>query len=79
VGDIVNVAARLESLDYSQHDFAKRPSRVLIAEETRSRLGDRFETRDLGWCAIKGKVEKVHVHEVLRKADAKVGVSMKEA
>lgn len=65
VGDIVNVAARLESLDASQHDFEKRPCRILIAEQTRARLGERFQTRDMGWISVKGRAAQVRVHEVL--------------
>jgi adenylate cyclase len=70
VGDIVNVAARLESLDASNHDFEERPCRILIAEQTRARLGERFETRDMGWVPVKGRLSKVRVHEVLGPAGA---------
>lgn len=78
VGDIVNVAARLESLDASQHDFEKRPCRILIAEQTRARLGGRFETRDMGWISVKGRDAQVHVHEVLGLAGAAPEASAEE-
>jgi adenylate cyclase len=78
VGDIVNVAARLESLDASKHDFEKRPCRILIAEQTRARLGDRFETRDKGWISVKGRAAQVRVHEVLGPAGTAPEVSAEE-
>jgi adenylate cyclase len=67
-GDLVNTAARLESLDASGHDFAARPCRILIAEPTRARLGDAFETRILGEFALRGREGAVRVHEVLGRA-----------
>jgi adenylate cyclase len=72
VGDIVNTAARLESLDAGPHDFARRPCRILVAESTRARLGPEFETRPLGEFRLKGKDEPIAVHQVvgLREADA---------
>jgi adenylate cyclase len=65
VGDIVNVAARLESFDGAEHDFALRPCRILVADATRARLGEAFQTRRLGEFRLKGKDEVVAVHEVL--------------
>ncbi len=65
VGDTVNVAARLESLDDSAHDFGRKPCRILVSEETRKRLGGRFETRELGEFSLKGKEVRIRVSEVL--------------
>ena len=65
VGDTVNIAARLESLDDSDHDFSIKPCRILIAEETRARLGGRFATRYLGNVPLKGKEVRIRVSEVL--------------
>jgi adenylate cyclase len=69
VGDTVNTAARLESFDDSKHDYSQRLCRILIAEETRILLEDRFSVRDFGRCALKGKAEPVQVFEVLGEAD----------
>jgi adenylate cyclase len=65
VGDTVNLAARLEGLDDSSHDFSKKPCRILIAERTHTRLGGRIVTRSLGSVRVKGKQDEVRVHEVL--------------
>lgn len=67
-GDIVNTAARLESLDASGHDFAARPCRILIADSTRACIGSGFETRLLGEFELRGREEPVRVHELLGRA-----------
>lgn len=48
LGDAVNVASRLESVNKVLH------SRILLGEETALRLGDRFPLRDAGeaMCAV---------------------------
>jgi adenylate cyclase len=67
-GDVVNTAARLESLDAGAHDFAARPCRILIAEPTRVRVGDAFDARMLGEFVLRGREEPVRVYEVLGRA-----------
>jgi adenylate cyclase len=86
VGDVVNTAARLESLAPPEVRTAapraeamntvaepaddradERPEagRILIGEETRRRIGDRFALRDLGTHRLKGKADPVRVFRVL--------------
>ncbi len=56
VGDVVNVAARLEAI--------ARPQQILISEATRRGAGDRFEYRSLGPRQLVGRGEPVHLFEV---------------
>ena len=79
VGDVVQVAARLESFDQSHHDFDRRPCRILVAEATRARLGGSMRTRELGQFTVKGKEEPVLVHEVLGPAPPEAGDRAGEA
>jgi adenylate cyclase len=60
IGDPVNVASRVEGLN---KDLA---STLLVTEETLAAIGDRVRVRDRGPVAVKGRVEKVKVFEVLR-------------
>jgi adenylate cyclase len=59
VGDPVNVASRVEGLN---KDLG---TTILITEETLGEVGDRVRVRDCGPVAVKGRVEKVRVFEVL--------------
>jgi len=59
IGDGVNLASRLEGVNKL---FG---TRILITEDTRSRLGDGFETRRLGMVAVKGRHGAVTIHELL--------------
>jgi adenylate cyclase len=65
VGDVVVTAQRLESLDDSEHDFAKEPIRILISEQTRSYIGHAFDTREQGESLLKGRAEPVMVYRVM--------------
>jgi adenylate cyclase len=65
LGDIANTAARLESLDDSQHDFERKHVRVLVSFRTRELLGDAFELTDRGEFALKGKAILIRAFEVL--------------
>lgn len=58
IGDAVNLGARLESLnkEYS--------SRILISDETRSRLTSQVATRLIGEVTVKGRKKPVVVYEV---------------
>ena len=57
LGDVVNTAARLESI--------AAPGQILVGPSTRHRLGRNFELRDLGESALKGKSGAVRVHELV--------------
>jgi adenylate cyclase len=66
IGDTVNAASRLESLD--KEDFETETAlacRILISEATRLRLGGLFETRDLGRRTLRGLEKEVQVFQVL--------------
>jgi adenylate cyclase len=59
IGDPVNVASRVEGLN------KELGTTVLITAETLAVVGDRLTVRDCGPVAVKGRVEKVRVYEVL--------------
>jgi adenylate cyclase len=59
IGDPVNVASRVEGLN------KELGTTMLITEETLAAVGDRVRVRDCGPVAVKGRVEKVRVFEVL--------------
>ena len=65
IGDPVNVASRVEGLN---KDLG---TTILITEETLAAVGDRVRTRDCGPQAVKGRVEKVRVFEVLTHEEAR--------
>lgn len=58
IGDAVNLGSRLESLN------KEYGTRLLISEETRSRLTMPVTTRPIGDVTVKGKSKAVMVHEV---------------
>lgn len=62
LGDAVNVAARLESLNKDADGGAYH---ILISEETLSRLEDKFETEFVDSIALRGKEIKTGVYRVL--------------
>ncbi|MGB8701604.1 MAG: adenylate/guanylate cyclase domain-containing protein [Thermosynechococcaceae cyanobacterium] len=61
IGDAVNIASRLESLD---KDRQPSPCRILIAEPTRDCLTDRYELESWGAMSLKGKATQVNVYRV---------------
>ncbi|MFN4278780.1 CHASE2 domain-containing protein [Thermosynechococcus sp.] len=62
IGDSVNTASRLESVD--KH---RQPSlcRILVAQETLEYLGDRYEVEAWGPLELKGKERKIQVFRIL--------------
>ena len=70
LGDTANTAARLESLADDDHDFEKKPVRVLVSHRTADLLGDHFVSLDHGHVALKGKSQKIRAIEILRRADS---------
>jgi adenylate cyclase len=58
LGDTVNTAARIESLDDLEHDFEARGVRLLVSEATLQRLDGTYRTRPMGIFALKGKQER---------------------
>jgi adenylate cyclase len=70
VGDAVNTAARLESLDKDLFapDPNEQPSRILIGDTTLAHLGNRFRTEYMANLSLKGKQQKVDVYRVIGRA-----------
>lgn len=64
IGDGVNLASRLEATNKLYG------TRVIISEQTRSRIGDDFETRKLDLVAVKGKTQGVEIYELLGRKGA---------
>lgn len=62
IGDSVNTASRLESLD---KDRQPSPCRVLIAKATLDYLHNRYAVETWGTLPLKGKTEQVEVYRVL--------------
>jgi adenylate cyclase len=58
LGDTVNIASRIESM-------VAESGQIVIGERTYELVKDRFEVRDLGTVALKGRKESVRVYEVL--------------
>ncbi|MBI3807142.1 MAG: adenylate/guanylate cyclase domain-containing protein [Nitrospirae bacterium] len=67
VGDAVNTAARLESLDRDivQETPGRRLCRILIDESTKRYLGDRFVLDRIGDVSVKGKEQTLMVYRVI--------------
>jgi adenylate cyclase len=67
IGDAVNFASRLESLNKYLH------TQVLISDAVRQQLGDGFVTRSLGEFRVAGKKQSVVIHELLCRCHAESG------
>jgi len=65
IGDPVNVASRVEGLN------KELATTMLVTEDTLAAVGDRIHVRDRGPVAVKGRVEKVRVFEILTDAGGK--------
>ena len=68
VGDAVNTAARLESMDRDivQETPGRRICRILIDEGTKRYLGNRFVLDPIGEVSVKGKEQTLMVYRVIR-------------
>ena len=58
LGDTVNLASRLESLNKERH------TKLLMTGATQSRLGDRVETEHLGFVPVRGKALPIDLYTV---------------
>ena len=67
IGDAVNFASRLESLN------KYLGTQVLISDAVRQQLGDGFVTRRLGEFRVAGKKQSVVIHELLCRCNAEAG------
>lgn len=63
IGDVVNVASRLEALNKGYG------TAIIIGEETRRAAGDAVIVRQLDWVAVYGRSEGVAIYELLAMAD----------
>ena len=72
VGDTVNTASRLESLDKDLFapDPDVNPCRIFIGETTLRYIVDQFETDRVGDFSLKGKEHTVGVHRVIGRSRA---------
>ncbi len=64
VGDVVNTAQRIESVDASDHDFRAQPCRILIGARTREMVGEDFDIQAAGDFKLKGKAAPVTLYRV---------------
>jgi adenylate cyclase len=65
VGDVVVTAQRVESLDDTEHDFEREPTRILIAEATRDQVALAFEIREHAAVILKGRSEPENIYRVV--------------
>lgn len=69
IGDAVNIASRLESLDKDWPGLAGgEHCRILVSESTRAMLRERYETRCMGAAQLKGKQAEVAVFRIMGRA-----------
>ncbi len=61
IGDSVNTASRLESLDKNRQD---NHCRILIARQTLDYLDDQYQVESWGMLPLKGKEERIEVFQV---------------
>ncbi|GAB6089786.1 adenylate/guanylate cyclase domain-containing protein [Spirochaeta dissipatitropha] len=58
IGDTVNVAARLEGV--------AGPNDIIITQDTRDMIGDRFKLKEMDPVTVKGKRKPLHILKVLK-------------
>jgi len=64
VGDVVNVAARLEAFDGLAADFSVRPCRILVDQATANLADSRMAITALGAHQVKGREHPVFIHSI---------------
>lgn len=69
IGDAVNEAARLQTVNKLYH------STILISDEVRQKIGSEFLTRPLDNVLVKGKKQKIKIHELVAKYGAEATIS----
>uniref|UniRef100_B8HTJ3 Adenylate/guanylate cyclase with Chase sensor n=1 Tax=Cyanothece sp. (strain PCC 7425 / ATCC 29141) TaxID=395961 RepID=B8HTJ3_CYAP4 len=76
IGDSVNTASRLESVDKHRQPT---PCRVLIAQETLDYLHDKYEVEPWGPLELKGKETKILVYRVVGPRSATVQTALEQS
>ena len=66
IGDVVNIAARLESLP-QEENRASEGCRILIGQATKDYLGSTWKTQEVGEIKLKGKDSRIKAYRVLGK------------
>jgi adenylate cyclase len=69
LGDTVNLASRLESLNKENH------TKLLMSGATHDLLGDQIETRHLGSVPVRGKAAPIHLYTVEALVESKLATS----
>ncbi|MDH5547898.1 MAG: adenylate/guanylate cyclase domain-containing protein [Gammaproteobacteria bacterium] len=70
VGDVVNIAARLESFNLPEQDQPMDfPCRILVAEDTARLLSGYFRFKHAGQLQLKGKEQKVNAFQLLLESE----------
>jgi adenylate cyclase len=69
LGDTVNLASRLESLNKENH------TKLLMSGATHNLLGDQIETRHLGSVPVRGKTVPIHLYTVAALVESKPSAS----
>ena len=73
IGDAVNLASRLESLNKTYG------TEIIISNQTRDQLKGTYTTRPLGVVTVKGKTEPVTIHEVEARPSREDGADRRNA
>jgi adenylate cyclase len=69
MGDVVNAAARLQQVNKTYH------TSILISEEVYKKIETLFLVRPLGEVAVKGKVVKIKIYELVAKLHAEDSIA----
>ncbi len=70
IGDTINTASRLESVDKEGEWTGISESRILIGEKTHQYTRHLFREQSVGKIQLKGKTETTNVYKVLDSSDA---------
>ncbi len=72
IGDAVNVASRLESINKEYGTFA------MISEVVRKEIGPKFVTRPIDNVAVKGKTDKLKIYELMGMTEGLLAASSEQ-
>jgi adenylate cyclase len=72
IGDAVNVASRLESINKEYGTF------IMISETVQQKIGPHFVTRPIDFVAVKGKKSKIKIFELMGTKEGALAPSLAE-